>query len=234
MTLEHGFQIVFAAGACAAMASLALAVFTRVPRRALIAIAAVIGAAAAGAWAAFAFRPTSSLAVSVGGLVVCALAAAASVGLSYLSERRRAAEEEFLGAEGRLLRLIDDESERRSADLSRTLARARADLQSTIVEEERRLSAERKRLVRQEEEAMAREVTEALGAARQQADQRLAALGADLEKAQESLRAEFERLAAQQARLVTDLEGRLQQGSKDVQTAADEQRAALVRLRGDL
>src|SRR5438128_9627461 len=105
MTLEHGFQIVFAAGACAAVTSLGLAAFTRVPRRALLAIAVILGAAAAGAWAAFAFRPSSSLAVSAGGLIVCALAAVAAVGLSYLLERRRAAEEEFLGAEGRLLRL---------------------------------------------------------------------------------------------------------------------------------
>src|SRR6266702_2277001 len=102
MTLEHSFQIVFALGACLAVASLGLAAFTRVPRRALIATAAVIAAAAAGAWVAFAFHPSSSLAVSAGGFLVCALVAASAVGLSYLLERRQATEEEFLGAEGRL------------------------------------------------------------------------------------------------------------------------------------
>ena len=74
MSLEAAFEIVFAVGVVVAAAALAGAAFEVAGRKALIAAAGAIGVGAAAAWVAFAFEPSTGLAIAGTGLIACELA----------------------------------------------------------------------------------------------------------------------------------------------------------------
>ena len=105
-------------------------------------------------------------------------------------------------AENRLSRLIEEENDRRAEELSRTLARARADTNSLLAEEERKYALERQRLLAEREEQARTEIAEALSRAHQGAEQRVAALTGDLEELQLSVRMEIKRLGERQSQLM--------------------------------
>ena len=67
------FEVVFAGAVVAVFASAGGALLGRVSRAALLAVAALVGIAAAAAWAAFALDPSRELALAAGGLTVCAV-----------------------------------------------------------------------------------------------------------------------------------------------------------------
>src|SRR5512133_3428493 len=102
MSLEATFEIVFAAGVVVAAAALAGAAFEQVGRRALIGAAAAVGVGAVAAWVAFAFEPSTGLAVVATGLVACELAVIGALGLRRGMARSRALDREFERAKAEL------------------------------------------------------------------------------------------------------------------------------------
>ena len=117
-------------------------------------------------------------------------------------------------AESRLSRLIEEESDRRAEELSRTLARARADTNSLLADEERKFALERQRLIAEREEQARTEIAEALSRAQQGAEQRVAALAGDLEQLQQSVRTEIKRLGERQSQLMPKPEHRIESDNR--------------------
>ena len=65
-------ELVFAGAVVVVFASAVAAVFDRVSRKTLVALAAFVSAAAAVAWVSFALEPSREVAVAAGGITVCA------------------------------------------------------------------------------------------------------------------------------------------------------------------
>jgi hypothetical protein len=205
-----------------------------VPSTLLKGAAIACAAGALGAWIAFVFEPGVGLGAAAAGLTLCALAELGALVLTGALARRRDLELDFVDAESRLSRLIEEENERRAAELTRTLARARADTSSLLAEEERKFALERQRLIAEREEQARTEIAEALSLAQQRAEQRVAALAGDLEQLQQSIRVEIKRLGERQTQLVAEVEQRIESDNKGLDTAHEEQRAALARMRAEL
>jgi hypothetical protein len=205
-----------------------------VPGRLLKAAALALAGLALGAWIVFVFEPTLELAVAAAGLTACAAAELGAFVLAGALQRRRDVDEDLAEAEGRLSRLVEEETDRRAEELHRTLARARADSSSLLAEEERKLAAERHRLVAEREEQARIELAEALTLAQRRAEQRVAALAGDLEQLQQSFKDEIKRLGERQAQVMSEAEKRVESDRNRLETAHEEQRLALARVRTEL
>lgn len=217
-----------------AAASFVAVLLSHVPPVLLKGAAIACGIGAVGAWIAFVFQPSVELGAAAAGLMLCALAELGALALAGALERRRDVELDLVEAENRLARLIEEENDRRAEELSRTLARARADASSLLAEDERKFALERQRLIAEREEQARTEIAEALSLAHQRAEQRVAALTGDLEQLQQSVRAEIKRLGERQTQLMAEAEQRLETDNRGLDTAHDEQRAALARVRAEL
>ena len=154
MSLEAAFEIVFAVGVIVAAAALAGAAFEVAGRKALIAAAGVIGLGAVAAWIAFAFEPSTGLAIAGTGLIACELAVVGALGLRRGMARGRALDREFERAKAQLDAAVESETRSRTAEIERTLARARADSLSAYAEEERRLAETRRSALEESEERL--------------------------------------------------------------------------------
>ena len=228
------FQILFAASVVAAGAALALAARNRVSRRVLLGVAGAIGAVALAAWVAFALSPQTSLAASAAGLTASLLAAVGALGVQWGVSRALQLADSVAEASETLQALIDKDARDRAVELERVLARSRADAMSLIAEEERRIAEERRAMLAEREEVAARDLTEALGVTQRRVEQRLVEWGEDLERAQEHLTDQLQRLAARQKRLIEEAEERLTADAERLESEREVQRAAIVKLREDL
>jgi paraquat-inducible protein B len=228
------FQILFAVSVVVAGVSLALAARGQVSRRVLWGVVMAIGAAAVAAWVAFALSPQTSLAASAAGLTASLLAAGGAIGVQWGVTRAMRFAQSVEAASDALQDLIDKEAQDRAIELERVLARARADSISLLAEEERRIAEERRTMLTARERAAGRELTDALGAAQQRVEQRLAEWGEDLERAQGHLTDQLQRLAARQKRLIEEAEERLAGDAERLESESEAQRSGLVRLREDL
>ncbi len=234
MTRETTLDLVFAGGVVVAAASLAAAAVGRAPRSALLFLAGLLGLAATGGWVAFALRPSRELAVAAGGLTTTMLLELGAVALGRGVSRARRIEGDVDAAETRLAALIEQETERRTAELERTLARARADSVSLLVEEERRIADQRRALTAEHEREATVKLTEALTATSGRIEQRLADWRGDLERTEESLATQLAALVQRQRQLISDAEARLRSDAEGLDSASEEQRAAVARLREEL
>src|SRR5947207_14311317 len=147
MLLTDAFDIVFAAGVGVAAFALFGAAMRFLPRLSLVVLASLEFGAAIGAWLFFALRHSHprELAVAAGGLTGCLLAAGAAIALRHALVHGERVDAHLDEAQARLRGLVDQEAEERAAELERTLARARADSVSVLVEDERRLAGEHRR-----------------------------------------------------------------------------------------
>jgi hypothetical protein len=228
------FQILFAVSIAVAGASLALAARDRIPRRALWALTALVGAGAVAAWVAFALKPQTELATAAAGLTASLLAAAAALGVQWGVARALRLAQSVAAASETLQAIIDKDARDRATELERVLARARADSMSLLADEERRIAEERRVAIAEREEVAGRELTEALGATQRRVEQRLTEWGEDLERAQGHLTDQLQRLAARQKRLIEEAEERLAADAERLESESEAQRAGLVKLREDL
>jgi hypothetical protein len=231
---ETVLQAVFAGAAVLVAASFVAVLLWRVPRKVLQGAALACAGGALAGWIAFAFGPSLELGVAAAGLTAAAVAELGAIVLAGALEQRRDVEGDLVEAKNRLSRLIDEETERRAKELSRTLARARADAASVIAEEERKHALERQRLVDEREQQARTELAEALSVAQHRAEERVAALAGDLEQLQQSVRIEIKRLGERQTQLIAEAEQRVERDSKHLDTAYDEQKAAVGRMRTEL
>jgi hypothetical protein len=234
MSVESAFEIVFAVGVVVAAAALAGAAFELAGRRALIAAGVAIGVAAVGAWVAFALDPSTELAIVGTGLIACVLAVVGALGLRRGMARSRALDREFERAKSELAAAVEKEAQGRTGDLERTLARARADSLSAYAEEERRLAETRRMALEESEERLRDGLAQAFAKVQGQVEQRLAAWHQDLERAQRGLGERLEQVAQHERSLIEALEARLEHDAERLQTADEEQRVGVLRLREDL
>ena len=188
MTAERVFQAVFA-GAAVLVAASFVGVLLRACRpHCSKAQRSAAGSQPWGRGSRSSSSPGLGLGAAAAGLTLCAVAELGALALCDALERRRGVELGLVEAENRLSRLIEEENDRRAEELSRTLARARADTSSLLAEEERKFALERQRLIAEREEQARTEIAEALSRAQQGAEQRVAALAGDLEQLQQSVR----------------------------------------------
>jgi hypothetical protein len=233
MSLTTGFDLAFAAGIAVAIGALAGAMLRLLPRAALIALAVVEVGATAVAWIAFALEHDHprELAVAAGGLTVCMLVASSSLLLRRAIARSAAIDAHLAAAQAQLTALVDREAAERAAELGRTLARARADSSSLLVEDERRIADDRRREFAEREREFAASLTESLTSTQAQVEQRLAGWAQDLDRAAEVTKARIAELAQRQKQLVSDVEVRLVADAERLAADSDEQRAAVQRTR---
>jgi hypothetical protein len=234
MSLEAAFEIVFAVGVVAAAAALAGAAFEQVGRRTLIGAAAAIGLGAVAAWVAFAFEPSTGLAIVGTGLIACELAVVGALGLQRGIARSRALDREFERAKAELAAAVESETRNRTGDLERTLARARADSLSAYAEEERRLAETRRTALEDSEERLRHGLAQAFTKVQGQVEQRLASWHQDLDRTQRDLGDRLEQVAQRERSLIEALEARLEDDAERLQSVDEEQRAGVVRLREEL
>src|SRR5262245_1836650 len=234
MTLEAAFEIVFAVGVLTAAGALAGAAFELVGKRVLIGAVVCIGLGAVAAWIAFAFEPSTGLAIVATGLIACELAVVGALGLRRGMARSRALDREFERARVQLTEAVESETRSRTGDLERTLTRARADSLSAYAEEERRLAETRRAALEESEERLRHGLAQAFTKVQGQVEDRLASWHEELDRAQRELGERLERVAQHERSLIEALEARLESDADRLQAVDDEQRATVVRLREDL
>jgi hypothetical protein len=234
MDLETAFAIVFAAGVVVAAASIAATAMERASRTMLLAAAGGIGIAAVAAWVAFALSPSAALAISATGLLACVLLPVGALALRQGLARSHAIDEEIARAKEELAAVAQDVVATRSADLERTLARARADTLSAYAEEERRLAETRRTALGESEQRLRDGLAEAFTKVQGQVEQRLASWHQDLDRAQGQLGTRLEQVAQRERSLIEALEARFATDVDRLKTVDEEQKAAVARLREDL
>jgi hypothetical protein len=122
----------------------------------------------------------------------------------------------------------------RMKELDRTLARERAETVHLLMEQERRIREERRADAGREAEAARESLIESVTANQRRLEQRLGAWSADLERAQQQLKARLETLIRQQAEALALHEARLADVGRDVGALEEEQHGAISQVRGDL
>jgi hypothetical protein len=227
-------DIVFAVGVVVAAVALAGAALRLLPRPALMSLTVLAAGAAVTGWVFYALRHDRELAVSAAGLTGCALAAGASLLLQRALARVADVDRRLGEAQGRLEARIAQETADRAVELERTLARARADSVSLLMEEERRIAEARRTEFTEREHAIGDTLTRAVTKTQAQVEQRLAGWAQDLDRAAETTRARIQELAAQQKSLLSDVELRLAADADRLAAESEEQRASLTRFRGEL
>ena len=232
--LENVLQAAFAVAVVVAAVSIGFAALIPVRLRLLVALTGVLGVAAVGGWIAFAFRPERDIALAAGGLLATAIAEAGAAVLARATRRVRADEETFAQARETIDGIIAEETEQVGADLQRWIARIRADSLSLLAEEERRLAEERRGELGEREQRVATELADALAAVERRVDERLRGWSDDLEKAQQALGTQLERLEQRQRQLIGEAETRIEAEAADLFTTSEAQRASVIRLREEL
>jgi hypothetical protein len=236
MLLTNAFDIVFAVGVAVAALALVGAAMRFLSRPALIALASLEFSAAIGAWLFFALRHSHprELAVAAGGLTGCLLVTGAAIALRQALVHGEQVDAHLSEAQSRLRALVEQEAEDRAAELERTLARARADSVSLLVEEERKLAEDHRREFAERERAVAASLTQALTTTQSQVEQRLAGWAQDLDRAAETTKLNIADLVQRQKQLVSEAELRIAADADRLAAESEELRAGLQRLRTEL
>lgn len=231
MSAETAVQIAFAAGVVLAAVAVGLALSGRASRRELAWIAGLLGLAAAASWVVVALDVDSGTAVAAGGLTVCCGAALLAIPLAAGLARSRRIDGELEAAETALRELVERETLRRAEELERTLARARADSSSRIVEEERKLAEARRSELNQRERRLAGELGEALALVERRVEQRLTEWSGDLDRIQQGLTTRLAELAQRQREALAEANARLETEMEQLKSASEDQRTILTKLR---
>jgi len=236
MLLTTAFDLVFVAGIAVAVLALAGAALRFLSRSALLALVALELVGAVAAWVAFALEQTREreLAISAAGITVCTLAAAAALLLRRALVRSEEIDVQMDAARVSLRALIDHEAAERAAELERTLARARAESVSLLIDEERKIVDDHRREFAEREQQFAASLTEALTMTQTQVEQRLAGWAQDLDRTAETTKAAIVDLANRQRQLISEVHVRLAADADRVGSESDEQRASVQRMRAEL
>ena len=236
MLLTTAFDLVFVAGIAVAVLALAGAALRFLSRSALLALVALELVGAVAAWVAFALEQTREreLAISAAGITVCTLAAAAALLLRRALVRSEEIDAQMDAARVSLRALIDHEAAERAAELERTLARARAESVSLLIDEERKIVDDHRREFAEREQQFAASLTEALTMTQTQVEQRLAGWAQDLDRTADTTKAAIVDLANRQRQLISEVHVRLAADADRVGSESDEQRASVQRMRAEL
>jgi hypothetical protein len=236
VSLTTGFDVGFAVAAGVAAFALAGAALRFLPRWALVLLGLLVLGGAAGGWVGYALRHDHprELLVASGGLTAAALACGAALLVSWALDRAAATEDHVATAQARLVELVERDAADRSAELERTLARARADSISLLAEEERRIAEERRTAFGDRERELVASLTLALTETQSQVSQRLADWKQDLDRAAEATKGRLAELAERQKQLLADAGARLDADAERLAAESESQRETLGRLREEL
>jgi hypothetical protein len=232
--LRVAAEIAFAAVTVVAGVTVIVAIVDRGSRRLFAAIAAGSAVVALAVWAALAFETTARIAIAASGATLAAIATFAAARIPVLVTRARAVDEELANAEDRLRTLIGREAAERSAELTRTLARARAESASLLEEQERSAAEERRRAAIERERSAAATLSTALADTQRQVDARLRAWNNDLDRMRQTVNEQVSALAQRQKQLISDAETRIAADAERLEAESEQQRVGLVRLRDEL
>ena len=232
--LETATATAFAVGAVVAAATLALVIVGRAGTKLVAMLAGLLGACAAAAWAGVALEPTRDLAISAGGLTVAALVEVAGSFLARSLARLRREDEAIERARLRLHSFLEQEVSERGDELTRRLARLRADSISLLQEEERRLAEERRQSLVEREQERADELAARLADTERRVEERLRGWSDDLDRAQRGLAEQLAGVEQRQRQLIAEAEARIEAEATQLTDTSDEQRASVLRLREEL
>jgi hypothetical protein len=174
------------------------------------------------------------LLVSLGGLVAATAAEAGALALSRGLRRISSVEEESAILLEQLGDVLTAHSEARARELEQTLARERAETMHLLSEQERRLREERRIELERQNEETSVSLAELIAGNQRRVEQRLSAWSADLERAQQQLKARLEDLIRRQAEALQAHEARLEEHAAEVVALEEEQSAAMGRVRVEL
>lgn len=234
MQLSTAVELTFAVAVIVTAGSLAASTVDKAARSVLIGLAGLLGTAATAAWVALALHERRSIAVAAAGITVCFAAQLAALRIGRLIAAIRSVDDELADAEARLSTLIAEEVSARTAELERTLSRARADSASLLAEQERRLAEERRRTAEERAEAARSTLSEELTKVQQQVDARLATWADDLDRHQRAVTDRLTHLAARQRQLISEAEVRIAADAERLEAEGEQQREGLMRLRDEL
>jgi hypothetical protein len=236
MLLTTAFDLVFVTAIAVAVVALAGAALRFLPRPALLALLALELAAALAAWVAYALEQSREreLAISAAGVTACMLVAASALLLRRALARSDAIDVRLEEVRVNLNALIDHEAQERAAELERTLARARAESVSLLIDEERRIVDDHRREFAQREEQFAASLAASLTATQGQVEQRLAGWAQDLDRAAETTKAAVGDLVHRQKQMIAEVHARLAADADRLGADSEEQRAAVQRMRTEL
>src|SRR5438874_5921426 len=173
--------------------------------------------------------------IAVVAALVSAAAAAGTVSLLQRARaRNRTLEEELERGKAMFDKVVAREVEQRAAELEQSLKLARAESLSKLVEEERRITDERRRDVGERERDASARLSAALTEAERRVDERLSVWASDLGQLQESLAGELATIGQRLAHFASDAEAKINDEADRLQSAIDEQRALIGRLREEL
>jgi hypothetical protein len=230
------FDLVFAAGICVAALTLLGTAASKVSPAALTSAAVLTVGASLAAWIAFALRHSHprELAVSAAGLTISALVVGAARLLRAALARAAAIDAQLAEGRAGILELIEREAAERTVELERTLARARADSVSLLVEEERKLAeAHRREFADRDREASAA-LTAALTTTQAQVEKRVAGWSQDLDRVADAMKGHIAELHQRQKQLVSEAELRIAADAERLAAESEELRAAVQRIRVEL
>jgi hypothetical protein len=227
-------DLVFAGGVVLAALTLAGAALHRGGTSLLASSAALEALAAVGIWVAFALRHDRPLAVAAGGLTGCALAAAAAVLLRRALQRVAAMDARLAEAHADLVAVVEREKTALGKELQLTVARARADSQSLLAEQERQIAEERRTLIEQREHDATATLGEKLNQVQALIEQRLAGWSQDLDRTAEATKSRIAELEQRQQQVLREIEQRLEADADRLSAESEEQRAGVARLRSEL
>ena len=149
--------------------------------------------------------------------------------------RRRSSSQETFDAErAQLEALVQAEYEQRTAELKRSLAAARSELTSLLVEESRRLGEEWREEYAERERRAAAEYSMRLVQVQKRVEDRLTAWAHDLERTTGEIEGQVSRLEALQKERLAQVERTLAQEAEALRAEADEQRVAVLRMREEI
>jgi hypothetical protein len=205
------FDLVFAAGIFLAALMLLGAAARKVTRTQLTTAGVLELIAAGAAWIAFALRHSHprELAISAAGLTVCVLVVGAAQLLRNALAHAAAIDAHLAEGRAGIREVIDREAAERTAELERTLARARADSVSLLVEEERKLAEEHRREFADRDREAGAALTGALTTTQAQVEKRLAGWSQDLDRVAHAMKGHIADLHQRQKQLVSEAELRI-------------------------
>jgi hypothetical protein len=234
VTLTHAAEIAFAVAAVVASTLLVAAVAERVTRRTLVALALLLAALSAAGWVAFGLHQRAAIAVAAGGIMVAALAALVATRIPDLTRRLRRIDERFSEGEARLSTLVEQEASARALELERTLARARADSSSLLVEQERKMAEDRRRTAEERERELGVSLADALTRTQRQVESRLGGWREDLVRAQHAVEAQHGELAQRLRQLIAETEATIAADIERLENESEQQREGIMRVREEL
>jgi hypothetical protein len=235
----HGVEVdilraAFAVSLVLAACAIAGAALDRLSRRGILWIVGVLGAGATAGWVVFGLDPKSALATPAAGLTVSLLLGMGAIGIRRGIVHAAKVDREIELAKRRLAEIVARDADERAAELERVLARARAESLSLIADEERRIVEARRAAIAEHEQNASHELSAALADTQRRVEQRLAAWGEDLERAQASLADQAQGFAVRQRRLIEEAEERLAADAERLESESDVQRKALVKIREEV